>query len=141
MVINMDSLDQASDAQPTLEGAPQDAPREACVPPEDGIPIEGSPGGKGVVVEAPLEVFVAPLFSTRLISTGPRRLRMPDRLLLTMPRMFPYRSGSILRRTQWLLAQRAPGKSMIVRAPSTRGNLRSRTCATSTPLSLECHAE
>ena len=83
MIINVDFPDQASDAQPALEGAPQDAPKEACAPSEDRIPAEGSLGAEGVVAEAPLEVVVAPSFSTRLASVGPRRPRMLDRLLLS----------------------------------------------------------
>ena len=79
----MDSLDRASDAQPALESAPQDAPREACALMEDGIPIGGSSGVEGVLAEAPLEVAAAPSFLTRLASAGPRRPRMPDRLLLS----------------------------------------------------------
>ena len=83
MVINVDSPDQAFDAQLALEGAPQDAPKEACAPPNDGILAGGSPRAKGVMVEAPLEVVAAPLFSTRLTSADPRRPRMPNRLLLS----------------------------------------------------------
>ena len=42
-VINVDSPEQASDAQPALEGAPKDSPRGACAPLENGIPAGGSP--------------------------------------------------------------------------------------------------
>ena len=45
----MDSLDRAFDAQPTLEGAPQDALREASAPLENGILTRDSSGAKGVV--------------------------------------------------------------------------------------------
>ena len=79
MVINVDSPNRASDAQPVLEGAP----KEACAPPDDGIPADGSPGVEGVVAKAPLEVAAAPSFSTRLASAGPRKPRMLDRLLLS----------------------------------------------------------
>ena len=82
-VINMDSPDRASDAQPALEGAPQDAPRKACAPPEDGILAEGSSCAEGVVAEALLEVAVALSFLTKLESPGPRKPRMHDRLLLS----------------------------------------------------------
>ena len=79
----MDSLDRASNAQPALEGAPQDSPREACAPSEDGIPTEGSLGAEGVMAADPLEVAVAQSFLTRLASADPRRPRMPDLLLLS----------------------------------------------------------
>ena len=72
-----------SNAQPTLEGAPQDAPKEAYAPLEDGILVEGSSGAEGVMAEAPLEVVVALLFSTKVRSAGPRRPRMLDQLLLS----------------------------------------------------------
>ena len=72
----MDSPDRASDPLPALEGAPQDAPREACAPPEDEIPDEGSPGVEEVVVEAPLKVAAAHSFLTRLANAGPRKPNM-----------------------------------------------------------------
>ena len=78
----MDSLDRVSNAQPTLEGPPQDAPKEACAPLEDGILVGGSSGAEGVVAEAPLEVVVAPSFLTKVGSAVPRRPRMLDQLLL-----------------------------------------------------------
>ena len=78
----MDSPDRAFDAQFALEGPPWDSFREACAPLEDGIQTGGSPGAEGVVAKASLEVVVGPSFSTRLASVGPRRPRMPDRLLL-----------------------------------------------------------
>ena len=58
-VINVDSPDKAFNAQSNLEGSLQDAPREACAPPDDGIPAGGALGAKGVVAEALLEVVVA----------------------------------------------------------------------------------
>ena len=67
-----------------LDGAPQDAFREACAPLEDGILAGGSPGAEGVVAEALLKVASTPSFSTKLASVGPRRPRMPNRLLLSL---------------------------------------------------------
>ena len=82
-VLNVDSLDRASEAQLTLEVAPQDAPKEACPPSDDGILAGGSPGVERVVAEGPLKVVVAPSFLTRLARAGPRRSYMPNRLLLS----------------------------------------------------------
>ena len=79
MVINVDSPNRASDAQQVLEGAF----REACAPPDDGIPADGSPGVEGVVAKAPLEVAATPSFSTRLASVDPCKPRMLNRLLLS----------------------------------------------------------
>ena len=67
-----------------MKGGPQDAPREACAPPEDGILAGGSPDAEGVATEARLDVVVAPSFLTRFISVGPRRPRIPDQLLVSM---------------------------------------------------------
>ena len=83
VVINLDSPDRAFDAQPAFEGAPQDAPKEACAPLKDGIPAGGSPGAEGVMAEAPLDVVVASLFYTRVASSCPHRLRMLDQLFLS----------------------------------------------------------
>ena len=79
----MDSLDRVVDTQPALEGAPQDAFKEACVPLNSGIPTRESLDVEGVVVEASLKVVVAPLFSTRLAGIGPRMPRMPNWLVLS----------------------------------------------------------
>ena len=75
-VINVDSIDRAFDAQSTLEGALEDASREACASLENGITAGGSPNAEGVVAEALLEVATDLSFSTRLISVGLRRPRM-----------------------------------------------------------------
>ena len=84
MVINLDSSNRTFDAQLALEGAHQDAHREANAPMEDGIPAGDPSNVKGVMAEALLGVAAAPSSLTRLTSVGPRRLRMHDRLLLRM---------------------------------------------------------
>ena len=62
----MDSLERASDVLPTLEGAGQDASKEACAPLEEGIPVEGPPSAGKVVGEATsAETAVGPLLSAR----------------------------------------------------------------------------
>ena len=57
-----------------MEGAAQDAPREACSSLEDGVPVEGPRNTDNVVREAPSEVAVGPLFPARLANVGPCRL-------------------------------------------------------------------
>ena len=66
-----------------MEDACQDAPREAGALLRDGIPTRASSGAEGVTAEAPLEVVAALSFLTRLARGDPRRLRMPNRLLLS----------------------------------------------------------
>ena len=65
-----------------LEGASQDDSREACASLEDGVPAGGPPNAVGVVEEAPLETIVRSSFSARLANASPRRLRLPDQLML-----------------------------------------------------------
>ena len=48
-VITMDSQNEPPDALPALEGASQDASREACASLEDGVPAKGPPNAHGVV--------------------------------------------------------------------------------------------
>ena len=83
-VINVDSLDIAFDAQPDLKGAFQDALREVGASMEFGIPTGDSFDAERVMVEASLEVAASPSSLTRLMSSGLRRPRIPDRLLLSM---------------------------------------------------------
>ena len=52
-VITVDSLERASDAQPTLEGAAQDIFKEACASLEEGALAEGPPNVDQAVSEAP----------------------------------------------------------------------------------------
>ena len=83
-VINVGSLDRAFDDQLALEGAPQDALKGVGASLEDGIPTWDSSHTGGVTAEAPLKVATAPSFLIRLASANPRRLRMHDRLLLSL---------------------------------------------------------
>ena len=53
VVIIMDSPERALDALPTLEGATQDASKEACASLEDGAPTGGPPNADQAVSEAP----------------------------------------------------------------------------------------
>ena len=85
----MDSLKRASVALPALEGASQDSSKEACASLEDEVPAGGGGGGgggalnvAGVEGDACSEIAVRSLFSTRLANASPRRLRLPDRLVL-----------------------------------------------------------
>ena len=52
-VITVDSPKQAFDSLPVLEGAAQDASKEACASLENGAPTEGPPNADQVVREAP----------------------------------------------------------------------------------------
>ena len=61
-----------------LEGASQEASREACASLEDGVPVEGPPNADGVVGEAPSEIAIESSFYTRLANSGPRRPRLPN---------------------------------------------------------------
>ena len=70
-VITMDSLEQASNALLTLEGASQDASKEACALLEDGVPAGGLPNADGVMGEAPSKIAVGLSFSARLANVGP----------------------------------------------------------------------
>ena len=81
----MDSQERASDALPALEGAAQEAPKEACAYLEDRIPTGGPPNVNRVVGEAPLEIVVELLFSTRLANADPLRLRGIDKLVISTP--------------------------------------------------------
>ena len=78
----MDSSVRASDALPDLEGASQDASKEACASLEDGVPAEGPPNADGVVGEALSEIAIGSSFSVRLENAGPSRLRLPNRFML-----------------------------------------------------------
>ena len=52
-VITVDSPKRASDSLPVLEGAAQDASKEACASLENGAPIEGPHNADQVIHEAP----------------------------------------------------------------------------------------
>ena len=82
----MDSLERASDALPTLEGAAQDASREACASLEDGALARGPPKDDQAVSEAfAAETTIClPLHAkwSSLIIPSSRRVRLLDRLML-----------------------------------------------------------
>ena len=78
----MHSLERAFDALPALEGASQDASREACASLEDGVPAEGPPNADGVMGESLSEIVVGPSFLARLANACPHRPRLPNRLML-----------------------------------------------------------
>ena len=82
----MDSLEQASDALSV--GASQDASRKACALLEDEVPAKGPPNAVGVLGEAPSEIVVGPSFSAKLANAGPCRLRLPNRLMLSLYVLF-----------------------------------------------------
>ena len=84
-VITVDSLEQASNALQALEGAAQEAPREACASLEDEIPNGGSPNANRAMGEAPLEIAVELSFWVRFVNVVPHRLRGPGRLVLNSP--------------------------------------------------------
>ena len=67
-----------------MEGASQDASREAYSSLEDSVLAEGAPDADGVKGEAPSERAVRLLFSARLANSGPRRPRLPNQLILGM---------------------------------------------------------
>ena len=66
-VIIEDSLKRASDALLALEGATQEAPKEACASLEDGVLDRGPPDADRAVGEAPFEIVVELLSSSRQI--------------------------------------------------------------------------
>ena len=57
--------------------------KEACASLEDGVPARGPPNVDGVVGEALSEIVARMSFSSKLANTSPRRLRMPNRLVLS----------------------------------------------------------
>ena len=85
-VITVDSSERAYDALPALEGAAQDASREACPSLEDGTLVGGPPNADQVVNEAPFvgTTIGLPLLARRscLATFGARKARLPDRLVL-----------------------------------------------------------
>ena len=65
-----------------LEGASQDASKEACALLEDGVPTGRPPKANGVMGEASSEIAIGPSFSARLVNVDPRRPRLPSQLML-----------------------------------------------------------
>ena len=81
----MDSLEQDSNSILALEGATQEASREACASLEDGSIVGGPLGANNVVGEAPSEEIVGSSFLARLAMVNPCRPRGPNRLVLKAP--------------------------------------------------------
>ena len=75
----MDSLDQASNDQLVLEGAPNEAGASL----EEGIPIEGPSNVDEIREETSSGVDVALILLPRPVDTEPSRKRPLDRLLLS----------------------------------------------------------
>ena len=78
-IISVDSIDQASNDQPVLEGTLN----EPGAPLEEGIPTRGPLNVDEIGEEAPSGVAIAPMLPPRLADTEPRRKRRPDRVLLS----------------------------------------------------------
>ena len=70
-VIIINSPERASSALLALEGAVQEAPKEPCASPENGVLDGGPPDTTRAVGEAPLEIAAEPSFSTKLVSVAP----------------------------------------------------------------------
>ena len=81
-VIVVDSPEQASDALLALKCALQDVSREACASLEDEVQIEEPHNADRVVRETPSEIAVGLSFSARLANAGPRKLSLPNWLML-----------------------------------------------------------
>ena len=97
-VIVVNSPKRASNVLPALEGATQDASREACASLEDGAPAEGLPNIDRAVSEAPTtKTTISPPLQTRR-----PKVRLLDRL----------RQGSYVELMEWsrpLVDPPAPG--------------------------------
>ena len=136
-MIIVDSLEQAPDALPALEGAAQDASKEDCASLEDRALSKGSPNVDQVVSEAPTaEITIGPSLQARwssLVTPGTRRAKLPDRLMLA--RLLSRGSGAVLRWTHRVRVQMKPDQLLVVRTPLTKGTLLQHICANSTPIS------
>ena len=103
-------MEWVSDALPALEGAAQEAPREACASLKDGVQDKG---------EAPLEIAAELSFLARLANAHSHRLKGPSRLVLNSP-IIPMKwdqpSSACLSKVSIL-----PNRSSTVGALSTRG--------------------
>ena len=84
--IDVESPERASDSLLTLEGAGQDASKEACASLEDGAPTRGPLNADQAISEAPsAEITVSSPMQARrssLAIPNARRARLPDRLVL-----------------------------------------------------------
>ena len=83
IVIVVDSFERAPDGILALEGTAQGALQEAYATLEDRAPVGGFPNVDQVVGEAPSEVTADLAFLARLVMAGPRRMRMPGRIMLS----------------------------------------------------------
>ena len=139
IVITSDSLERASSAFSTLEGATKDASREACASLEDGNLVGGPPSADKVVGQAPsAETTVgSPLLDRRssLVITSPCRPRGLDKLVLNSP-IKPMK-WIIFRRTRLFLVHMLLSQLLTAGTPLTRGTLLSPTCTNSTPPTFE----
>ena len=94
-MITVNSPEKAPDALPTLEGATQDAFKEACASLENEAPVERPPNIDKDVREAlTAETTIGPLLQARRFSLtipGTRRARLHDRLML----------GSYVKMMEW----------------------------------------
>ena len=77
-IILVDSLNRASNDQPVLEGAPN----EAGAPLEMGILAEGPSNVNEIRDKASSGVAAAPMLPPRPSDTEPSRKRLPDKVLL-----------------------------------------------------------
>ena len=91
----MDSLDQATNDQPVLEGAP----RETGAPLKEGIPTRGPSNVDEIGEGSPLGVVVAPIRPPKPVRTVSSKRTPPDHVLLSM--YVPPHERSTLWRT-WL---------------------------------------
>ena len=96
----MGSPERASNSLSTLEGAAQDASKEACASLEDGALVGGPPNADQVVREAPyVETIVSPLLQARrsnLIIPDAHKVRLPNRMVL----------GSYVKPMEWAILRR-----------------------------------
>ena len=71
VVIIVDLPEWASGPLLAFEGIAQEAPREPCASPKDGVPDRGPPDDNIAVGEALLEIVVELSFSSRLANAAP----------------------------------------------------------------------
>ena len=79
-IILVDPLDQASNDQLVMEGAPG----QAGAPLEEGVPTGGPSNVDEIGEGAPSEVAIAPVLLLKPANTESSRKRLPDRVLLSI---------------------------------------------------------
>ena len=79
----MDSPKRAPGGTLTLVGSAQGALTEACATLEGRAPVEGSLNANRAVGETSSEAAVDPAFLAQLAKAGPRKVRMPNRMVLS----------------------------------------------------------